>query len=190
LGTRHWAEPPLSLVPQDHGYGNRHVQSWRLQLREAEEAFRAGRLDEAATLVRQGDLHRYLPGKKLSVAIAEQLAGEPGTRLRQGESAEGWQDLDVACRLSSRAEGVLAIRREIVEGCWRMPSVVWRLARRPKRSGTGSDRATYGDERYRSDVAGGGAAHRVGSEPAPPRKTCRCLGPVGAGRSVASWSWN
>jgi tetratricopeptide (TPR) repeat protein len=91
-------------------------RSWRLQLREAEEAFRAGRLDEAVSLVRQGDLHRYLPGKKLSVAIAEQLAGRAGRRLRQGESAEGWQDLDVACRLSSRAEAVMAIRREILDG--------------------------------------------------------------------------
>ncbi len=90
-------------------------KSWRLELREAEQALRAGRLDEAATLVRQGDLHRYLPGKKLSVAIAEQLARRAAQRLRRGESAEGWQDLEAACRLSSQAEGVLAVRREIVD---------------------------------------------------------------------------
>jgi hypothetical protein len=89
-------------------------KSWRLQLREAEEAFRAGRLDEAVTLVREGGLQRYLPGKKLSVAIAEQLAQRGGRRLRQGESTAGWQDLDAACGMSAQAEGVLAVRREIV----------------------------------------------------------------------------
>jgi len=90
-------------------------KSWRLQLREAEEALRAGRLDEAVALVREGDLHRCLPGKKLSVAVAEQLARRAGQRLRQGEPKAGWQDLDAACLLGSQAESVLAARREIVE---------------------------------------------------------------------------
>jgi hypothetical protein len=90
-------------------------KSWRLQLREAEEALRAGRLDEAVALVREGDLHRCLPGKKLSVAVAEQLARRAGQRLRQGEAKAGWQDLDAACQLGSQAEAVLAARREIVD---------------------------------------------------------------------------
>jgi len=89
-------------------------KSWRLQLREAEEAFRAGRLDEAVRLLNEGDLQRCMPGKKLAVSMAEQLARRARQRLQQGESHAGWQDLDAACSLGAQAEGVLAIRREIV----------------------------------------------------------------------------
>lgn len=88
--------------------------SWRLQLREAQEAFRAGRLDEAIGLVRQGDLHRYLPGKKLSVQLAQQLAQRAGQRLRSGESLEGWQDLELADQLGASSEEIQAIRRQVV----------------------------------------------------------------------------
>ncbi len=94
--------------------GTTMFKSWRLQLKEAQEAFRAGRLDEAVALVRQGDLHRYLPGKKLSALVAQQLAQRAGQRLRSGESAEGWQDLEIAHQLGAQSEEMLAIRREIV----------------------------------------------------------------------------
>ncbi len=88
--------------------------SWRLQLREAQQAFRAGRLDEAIALVRRGDLHRYLPGKKLSVLIAQQLAQRAGQRLRSGEASDGWQDLEMARQLGAPSEEVQSIRREMV----------------------------------------------------------------------------
>jgi hypothetical protein len=88
--------------------------SWRLQLKEAQEAFRAGRMDEAVALVRQGDLHRYLPGKKLSVLIAQRLVQRAGQRLQSGESAEGWRDLEIADQLGAQSEEVLALRRDIV----------------------------------------------------------------------------
>lgn len=91
-------------------------QSWRMQLREAEEAFREGRLDEAERLLEQGQLQRYLPGKRLSVKVAEQIAHRARQRMLNGESSAGWRDLDVACSLSGGASDVLSVREEIV-GC-------------------------------------------------------------------------
>lgn len=89
-------------------------QSWRLQLREAEEAFRDGRLDEAERLLEQGQLRRYLPGKRLSAKVAEQMAERARQRMLSGESSAGWRDLDAACSLSGGASDVLSVRAEIV----------------------------------------------------------------------------
>jgi len=89
-------------------------QSWRLRLREAEEAFREGRLDEAEQLLEQGELRRYLPGKRLSVKVAEQIAQRARQRMLSGESSAGWRDLDAACSLSGGADEVLSVRTEIV----------------------------------------------------------------------------
>jgi len=90
-------------------------QSWRLRLREAEEAFREGRLDEAEQLLEQGQLRRYLPGKRLSAKVAEQIAQRARQRMLSGESSAGWRDLDVACSLSGGASDVLSVRAEIVD---------------------------------------------------------------------------
>ena len=49
-------------------------RSWRMQLREAEDAFRSGRLDEAERLISGGDLLQYRPGKQLAAEVAEKLA--------------------------------------------------------------------------------------------------------------------
>jgi hypothetical protein len=89
-------------------------QSWRLQLREAEEAFREGRLDEAEQLLEQGQLRRYLPGKRLSAKVAEQIAQRARQRMLSGESSAGWRDLDAACSLSGGTSEVLSVRAEIV----------------------------------------------------------------------------
>jgi len=90
-------------------------QSWRLQLREAEDALREGRLDEAERLLEQGQLRRYLPGKRLSAKVAEQMARRARQRVLGGDSTAGWRDLDAACSLSGGANEVLSVRQDIID---------------------------------------------------------------------------
>jgi hypothetical protein len=89
--------------------------SWRLQLREAEQALRDGRLDEAYRLVSQGELRTYLPGRRLCQKVAGQIADRAGRRLMGGQSSEGWRDLETACSLIGEVDEVLAVREAIVE---------------------------------------------------------------------------
>jgi hypothetical protein len=83
-------------------------------LREAEEAFRAGRLDEAEGLLTQGDLRTYLPGRRLAAQVAAQLAQRGRTRVVGGESGAGWRDLEAAGRLGGELEQVASAREEAV----------------------------------------------------------------------------
>ena len=61
-------------------------QGWRSQLRETEEAFREGRLEDAAQLVQQGGLNEFLPGKRLAARIAGGLARRARMHLTHGEA--------------------------------------------------------------------------------------------------------
>lgn len=90
-------------------------KSWRLQLREAEEAFRAGRLDEAVRLVQEGQLQQCMPGKRLVVSLAEQLARRAQQRLQQAEGLAGWRDLATASSLGGQCAGVLDVCREVTQ---------------------------------------------------------------------------
>lgn len=90
-------------------------QSWRLRIREADEAFRDGRLDEAQELLVQGDLLQYLPGKRLAEKVAKGLAERARGRVFGGQSNAGWSDLSEACDLAAGAKSVKAIRGEILE---------------------------------------------------------------------------
>jgi len=89
--------------------------SWRLQLREAEEAFRAGRLDEAERLLREGQLRQYLPGKRLSAKIAEHIARRGRQHVLDGESSAGWRDLEAAASLAEGADEVRSVRQEMIQ---------------------------------------------------------------------------
>jgi len=89
-------------------------QSWRLQLREAEEAFRAGRLDEAERLLREGGLRQYLPGKRLSAKVAEHIARRGRQHVLDGESSAGWRDLQAAASLGEGTDEVRSVRQEMI----------------------------------------------------------------------------
>ena len=44
-------------------------QSWRLKLRQAEEAYRGGRLDEASRILTERPLCEFRPAKKLLAKV-------------------------------------------------------------------------------------------------------------------------
>lgn len=89
-------------------------QSWRFKLREAEEAAAQGQLDEASRLLLQSDLRQYLPGKRLSMRVAGDLAERARQRVIQGDLTAGWRDLQSAQTLAGDVGAVLAARQDIV----------------------------------------------------------------------------
>src|SRR5918996_386099 len=73
--------------------------AWRLQLREARLAVADGRWDEAAEMLASEPLREFLPAKRLSQELANQLVQRARQRLENGQSTAGWRDLDRAARL-------------------------------------------------------------------------------------------
>jgi hypothetical protein len=90
-------------------------QSWRLKLREAEEAYKGGRLDEASRLLCQADLREFLPARRLLQQVAIGLAQRSRERAARGESQAGWRDLDQASLLGADAQLVGDLRQEFVD---------------------------------------------------------------------------
>jgi hypothetical protein len=90
-------------------------RSWRLQLREAEDAFGSGRLDEAERLVCSGDLQQYRQGKQLAAQVAGKVAERARRRILSGEWSAGWRDLEAACSLGGQTEELLALRQEMID---------------------------------------------------------------------------
>lgn len=60
---------------------------WRLMLREATEAFRGGRLDEAGRLLRQTALREFRPAKKLLTEVVQRRVQQAEQCLAAGDPA-------------------------------------------------------------------------------------------------------
>lgn len=101
--------------------------AWRLQLRQARAAMADGRWSEAAELLQDAPLREFLPAKLLSKELAGRLLDRAEQRLRDGQSAAGWQDVDEARRLGSQQERVDDLRRR--QTADRLARAVERLAR-------------------------------------------------------------
>ncbi|MBI3464423.1 MAG: FHA domain-containing protein [Planctomycetes bacterium] len=90
-------------------------QPWRLKLREAEEAFKRGRLEEASQLLCQGDLREFLPAKRLLAQVAGKLAERGKQRADLGETSAGWRDLEQAAMFGADSSTVGAFKTQIAE---------------------------------------------------------------------------
>ena len=90
-------------------------QPWRLKLREAEEALRGGRLEEANQLLRRDDLQQYLPGRRLSERLAKRMVERAQQQVGRGDSTAGWRDLESARNLAGESKELLAARESMVE---------------------------------------------------------------------------
>jgi tetratricopeptide (TPR) repeat protein len=90
-------------------------QSWRVQLRKAENAFSGGRLEEATELLQGGNLNDYLPGKRLASKVALALAERARKQLIvDGNGDAGWQDIATAETVGGDTREIQIIRREMV----------------------------------------------------------------------------
>jgi hypothetical protein len=90
-------------------------QPWRLKLREAEVALKAGRLEEAYRLISQGDLREFLPAKKLLAELARRFAERGQAHAARGESLAGWNDFAFAGKLGADDEKLAALRKQLID---------------------------------------------------------------------------
>lgn len=90
-------------------------QPWRLRLREAEEALKSGRLDEASRLLCDEDLRKYFPAKKLLANAAQQMVARGQLHAQKAETAAGWHDLQAAAELGAAAEALSQLREKLLE---------------------------------------------------------------------------
>jgi hypothetical protein len=90
-------------------------QAWRIQLRQVEQALRAGQLDEAQRLLCHDGLRSYLPGKRLSLEVADSLVRRARQHAVRGETSAGWRDLAAATELAGERECLAEARGQLVE---------------------------------------------------------------------------
>ncbi len=90
-------------------------QPWRLKLREAEQALKDGRLDEAGERISDAELQQYLPAKRLLGRVARQIAKRGRARVAQGETSAAWKDWETAMRLQAEDKQVDVLRQELIE---------------------------------------------------------------------------
>ena len=86
-------------------------QSWRLKLRQAEEAYRGGRLDEASQILTERPLCEFRPAKKLLAKVTRRLVQRGQGEVNQGESLAGWRDLEKAQGLGAGTDQLDPLRR-------------------------------------------------------------------------------
>jgi len=87
-------------------------QPWRIKLREAEVAFRNGRIEEAGELLRKHNLGEFRPGKRLRAAIAKQMAAKAKLSAGQGDTTAGWRNLQGAADFDQHHPEVDRLRDE------------------------------------------------------------------------------
>lgn len=101
-------------------------QSWRLKLREAEEALRAGRLDDARQLLSDSDLKQYLPGQRLTEKLVQGVVERALRKGLAGDPLAGWGDLESIRILAGDGTAYLKARDELF--CLFVAEVESRLA--------------------------------------------------------------
>jgi len=88
---------------------------WRLTLRQAEEAVRAERFEEALDLARRPELADHRLAGKLRERIALRLIDRARQQLRLGQSHAAWQDLREAERAGAPGGQLAEARSELTE---------------------------------------------------------------------------
>lgn len=90
------------------------LQPWRLKLREADEAFQGGRLEEAGRLLQESGLREFLPAKQLLAKVASQMIERAERRAAGGQSTAGWRDLETARVWGGDADAVASLRKAFI----------------------------------------------------------------------------
>lgn len=85
--------------------------AWRLKIREARTALKAGRPEEAGKILQQESVRDFLPAKRLSLEVAQHLVDRAQQRLQQGDSIASWADLEQATRLGGCDQQVAELRQ-------------------------------------------------------------------------------
>ena len=91
------------------------LQPWRLKLREADEAFQGGRLEEAGRLLCESGVREFLPAKQLLAKVAGQLVERAERRAAGGQSSAGWRDLEAARNWGADADAVSTLEQSFID---------------------------------------------------------------------------
>lgn len=95
-------------------------QSWRLRLRDVEEAIKLGRLDDAGQMLGQSGLMEYLPAKRLAEQLSLSFAERAKRRAQARDFSGGWKDLEASAALAELPACDVA-RRYLVDAAWNRP---------------------------------------------------------------------
>ena len=90
-------------------------QPWRFKLKEAEVALEQGRLEDAARLLKEGDLPTYLPAQQLLAQVAVKMGARATLRAKGGELEGAWRDLDAARNLAGETTDWLTAHKTVME---------------------------------------------------------------------------
>lgn len=88
-------------------------QSWRLKLREADEAVKAGRLEEARHLIVDGGLEEYLPGKRLASRLGCRFVERACQHAARGDWESACRDLQASRSVSGDTDEMLEARQRL-----------------------------------------------------------------------------
>ena len=101
-------------------------QTWRLKLREAEAAYKAGDLAKACRMLFDESLTQFLPGRRLAGKIAAQKAERAINCTERSDFDSAWGELDEAISLSGETTEVLQAKQKVVEAAIREIGVMLR----------------------------------------------------------------
>lgn len=105
---------------------------WRLKIREARQALKDGRYEEAYGVLSDDELRDFLPAKQLAGELAAKYADRAAQRIAWGQSSAGFADLAAVDKLGAGQQQADQIRRDYTQKAER--EVIARLAAEEPRS--------------------------------------------------------
>ena len=90
-------------------------QSWRFKLREAEEALKAGRLDEVRERLARDELTQFLPGRRLASKLGAQLIERARQHAGGGDLDAAWSTMETAQQLSGATNAIIGLQQELTD---------------------------------------------------------------------------
>lgn len=91
-------------------------QTWRLKLREAEDAHKAGDLARARKLLVDEGLTEFLPGKRLATRVARDMVDHIRSLSEEGELDAGWRELEAIKELAGDGMDASDARDALIQG--------------------------------------------------------------------------
>ncbi|MFV1966917.1 MAG: FHA domain-containing protein [Pirellulaceae bacterium] len=88
--------------------------NWRLKLREADQALKEGRLDEAGRLLSEGDLVEFLPGRRLAARLVQALILRARQSVEMGELDTGWSEWNAAFAFTGETQDLASLRSFLI----------------------------------------------------------------------------
>ncbi|HUG68569.1 MAG TPA: FHA domain-containing protein, partial [Pirellulaceae bacterium] len=101
-------------------------QTWRLKLREAEEAYKVGDLAKAGRMLVDESLTHFLPGRRLATKVTTRKAERAINCIKSSDFDSAWGEIDEAISLSGETTDVLDAKRKLVEAAMRNIGVMLR----------------------------------------------------------------